>query len=152
MSRRKCRKCVVCGKVKPWRYYSGTPRRVVCSDECFTKEFWDHYVKVKDNPYIIRVKGKHYFIEDDTIDAEERFFRGFGGIKFSIKKFTGEIIETRNLWCQGEIPTEYRGRLPDNAEFVSTEVASDEFIFGEIGCSESMKGGLVFCTEENCSF
>jgi hypothetical protein len=44
---------------------------------------------------------------------------GFDGDLFSIRMLaTGEVIQTRNLWHQGEIPPQWWERLPDDAEFV----------------------------------
>ena len=45
-------------------------------------------------------------------------FRGYGGKGIKIKLHTGEIIVTNNLWHNGEVPKEFRDRLPDNAEFI----------------------------------
>lgn len=74
---------------------------------------------------VIRCGARHYTIGPEPSDAEWRNSRsmlGFGGAKFRFRLLaTGEIIESRNVWSQGEIPVEYRGLLIDNAEAVRGE-------------------------------
>ncbi|MCL2255977.1 MAG: hypothetical protein FWC11_03865, partial [Firmicutes bacterium] len=68
-----------------------------------------------DNPMVARINSCHYFIQPDDPTAA---FQGYGGQLHKIKFFDGRIIETKNLWSQGQIPTEYRDVLPNNAEFI----------------------------------
>lgn len=74
---------------------------------------------------VIRCNGIHYTIGKEPSAAELRYDRslfGFGGHRFRFRLLaTGEIIESHNVWCQGDIPTEYRGLLADNAEQVHDE-------------------------------
>lgn len=42
---------------------------------------------------------------------------GMGGRKFTIEYFDGKVIETRDLWCQGEVPEYFKDRIPDTARF-----------------------------------
>ena len=61
----------------------------------------------------IVIDGKCYRIAPEHAGG----FRGFGGRKFKIKFLaTGKIVETTNLWHQGEIPAELN--VSNNAEFV----------------------------------
>ncbi|WP_275558596.1 hypothetical protein [Streptomyces sp. 5-6(2022)] len=67
------------------------------------------------------VGGEHYILgEDRPGDA----FKGFGGRRFDIEFFDGRKVTTRDLWYQGVIPPKWRERYPDNARFVTGEVAS----------------------------
>lgn len=78
--------------------------------------FWKEYIDNCDDPRSIRINGTHYVIgdEDPTI-----LMRGYGGAKFHLRNIeTGEEVFTTNLWCQGDIPVEYRHLLYDNAEMV----------------------------------
>ena len=43
---------------------------------------------------------------------------GYCGAKHMIKFKDGRVIATKNLWCQGEIPKQWKEKLKDNAEFV----------------------------------
>jgi hypothetical protein len=46
-------------------------------------------------------------------------FSGFGGRKFRMQRFGSiKIIESNNVWCQGEIPDVWKDMLKDNAKFV----------------------------------
>lgn len=103
-------KCIICGKEIEESAYSN---KVLCSSECFHKNFWNEIVDEKDLHTII--DGVSYYICKEN---DKSYFRGHGGQKFVIKKNTGEVVATTNLWCQGDIPNEYRELLPDNAEFV----------------------------------
>ena len=44
-----------------------------------------------------------------------------GGQDFYIQFDDGDLIHTRNLWLNGDIPAEFRDQLPDNAKFLSAE-------------------------------
>lgn len=104
--------CIVCGKEFNCKRYYGEYSDC-CSSECFTKKFWNNIVEEKDEHVV--VDGTCYAIAPAPING----FYGFGGRKFKIKMFdTREVIETNNLWCQGEIPAEYREKLPNNAKFI----------------------------------
>jgi hypothetical protein len=73
--------------------------------------FWEMHYALYDDSSVI-VNGNHYRIGKSTS------FKGYGGHKFTIKFFDGRVVETNNLWSQGTIDSEWRDRLPDNAEFV----------------------------------
>lgn len=78
-------------------------------------KFWLEIIKEKDEHVIIN--GICYYL-DKAHPMSDSPFRGYGGREFKIKLHTGEIIVTNNLWHNGEVPKEFRDRLPDNAEFV----------------------------------
>lgn len=95
----------------------------------YNKEFWDNLLNKEVKNRVI-VKGQHFthrgFKDLSKCThlkrrAEESFL-GHGGRLFKIKMLSdGQIVETNDLWYQGEIPQEYRDRFPDNAEFVKEE-------------------------------
>lgn len=74
---------------------------------------------------VIRCEGRHYTIGKEPSDTEYRRDRdmlGFGGHRWRFRLLaSGEVIESRNVWSQGSIPTEYRDLLVDNAELVRDE-------------------------------
>src|SRR5687768_2519908 len=83
---------------------------------CSLCEKWFKMVFLRCRNYMVRVKGRHYTIEDE--DKDLFGMRGFDGAEFTIKFHDGRVVKTTNLWAQGVIPERFRGRLPDNAEFV----------------------------------
>ncbi|WDP93379.1 MAG: hypothetical protein HUN04_22710 [Desulfobacter sp.] len=90
-------------------------------NNCYDCSFWLCKMEYPDFMAERRaiIDGSHYIIR-----AETDGLRGFGGRKFIIQFFDGRIIETNNLWCQGEIPDRFRKRLPDNAVFLPLDEPS----------------------------
>lgn len=104
--------CEICGKNFENEVYCGRFKRC-CSSECFDKKFWNDIEKEKDEH--IFIDGVCYSIANEPVLGNF----GFGGRKFKIKMLDdGRVIETNNLWCQGDVPEEYRLILPNTAEFV----------------------------------
>lgn len=104
--------CEICGKEFDSLMYMGEYSRC-CSSNCFAKKFWNGICKEKEKHVVIN--GVCYAVADGPVNG----FCGYGGRKFKIKMLdTGKIVETNNLWCQGDVPEEYKSRLPDTAEFV----------------------------------
>ena len=104
--------CEICGTKFEKQLWGGEFSQC-CSKHCFTTKFWDGICKEKEEHVVIN--GVCYAVEDDPVNG----FLGYSGRKFKIKMFdTGEVIETNNLWCQGDVPEEYKSRLPNTAEFV----------------------------------
>lgn len=89
-------------------------------NNCFNCSFWIKKIELSDEDEDRRVivDRQHYRLGNDDPGA----FRGFGGRKFTILFQDGRIIETSNLWHQGEIPERFRKWLPDNAIFVEAMV------------------------------
>ena len=105
-------KCRICGKeFNKIRWLK--PYEDICSDKCFRMNFWNEIVAEKENHVFI--DGKSYSIAPEDDDSP---FRGCSGRHFKIKFDDGKIVETTNLWCQGEIPEEFRDILKDNAKFI----------------------------------
>ena len=104
--------CIVCGKEFDGKAYYGEYSDCCCH-ECFIKKFWNNIIAEKDEHIV--VDGTCYAIVSSPING----FRGFGGRRFKIKMLdTGDVIETNNLWYQGEVPEEYRDLLPNTAQFI----------------------------------
>jgi len=87
---------------------------------CFTCNFWEEKVKIKDRPETVRINDMHYYISPPVAENYKGFV-GFGGQKFIIEFFDGRKVETNNLWCQGGIPISFREILPNNAKFINEQ-------------------------------
>ena len=75
---------------------------------CFSCAFWDEKAD-GENPLVI--DGVRYSLGTGGGN-------GMGGRKFVIEYFTGETVETRDLWSQGQVPEWIRDRIPDTAKFL----------------------------------
>lgn len=122
-------KCRVCGEI----IMKGQPHfvvegGVVCSSDCYTEMYWLEKVewsldcRTSEQEPVFRSKGLHYVIGAE--DAEMTF-RGYAGqrhfIYYMSGPFAGQLFTTTNLWCQGDVPNEYRNDLPDNAKILTPE-------------------------------
>lgn len=101
-------KCIICGKTIESSAYSNAN---LCSSKCFHENFWNENL---DETAII-VNGCCYH-DGGRKPAGYSGFMGHGGKLFKIEMFDGRIIETNNLWYNGEIPTERA--VKDNARFI----------------------------------
>lgn len=79
---------------------------------CYECYFWTDLFNHSPNNVVI--DGKCYHIDPN----EQAKYKGFGGRKFKIRFLDGTLAETTNLWLNGEIPEHFRGRFPNNAEFI----------------------------------
>lgn len=108
--------CEICGKkYETPRYFD--EYKNVCGADCFTKKYWQEIINEKEYHPIIN--GVCYYLNiDKPIEETTYGFLGFDGRRFKIKFNDGRIIETNNLWHNGDVPEWCRKDLPDNAEFV----------------------------------
>lgn len=108
--------CKECGK----HYHSSMTGSTLREGLCFKCNFWMDKVAWENDPEeklrCVRVSGKHYHISEGF-----GFSKGFGGSKFCIQFKDGRLVQTSNLWHQGDIPAHFKKRLPDNAEFNFTK-------------------------------
>ena len=104
--------CKICGKNKRKMYIESLN---ICSAECLLESIWQDLILEKDLENHLVINNKHYIVGPEQTKS---ILRGFNGQKFTIKKDNGEIIETTNLWCQGEVPEKYRDKLVNNAIFL----------------------------------
>jgi hypothetical protein len=77
--------------------------------------YWED--QISDTAGRVVVDGEHYRIRPPMPDGLPG--PGFGGQRFVIRFFNGREVTTCNLWHQGTIPAQFRGRLPDNAHFTA---------------------------------
>jgi hypothetical protein len=64
------------------------------------------------------VNGTAYFVGEESKDGKHGWGSGFGGSEFHIHPFKGDDIVSHNLWCQGDVPSNFKDLLPDNATFI----------------------------------
>lgn len=107
--------CIICGKEIEKSKYMNT---IVCSDSCFTTNFWLERVKNKNDKNQVVIGREVYQIEDEDSKSP---FRGYNGMKFKIKFPKGRRVTTTNLWSNGTIPLAFKELLPDNAKFESNK-------------------------------
>lgn len=102
-------KCVICGKEIEKSSYAN---KVLCSSACFHEDFWNECL---DEDAII-VNGECYHDGGRKPEGYSGFL-GHSGREFTIKMLAdGSVINTNNLWYNGEVPEERK--VPDNAVFV----------------------------------
>lgn len=62
------------------------------------------------DPHLVIADGHGY-----TIGNEDDYPKGFGGRRWQVTFYDGREIITTSLWHMGDIPADWRERLPDNA-------------------------------------
>jgi hypothetical protein len=108
--------CEICGKEFEKRHW-GDEYSKICSDECFGKKFWKIIIEDKDNRVIVNHRCYH-FDKNKPMKNYDTDYNGYGGRIFNIRFKNGETYITNDLWYQGDVPEQYLGDLPDNAEFL----------------------------------
>jgi hypothetical protein len=101
-------KCIICGKEIEKSEYSNA---ALCSSKCFHENFWNECV---DETAII-VNGECYHDGGRKPEGYSGFL-GHAGRLFKIQMNDGRVIETNNLWYNGEVPKERC--IADNAIFI----------------------------------
>jgi hypothetical protein len=121
--------CVECGERHTRRWAPCMASELRGAKLCFNCHFWQEKVDWSNDPAerdrCVRVNGNHYHIGEEPTEEERRASGGvgigYGGTKIRIRFNDGRVVETRNLWHQGNIPERFKGRLPDNASFIQPE-------------------------------
>lgn len=85
------------------------------------REIWDGWVAAGEHDIrgnqVIRCGHTLYTVQPRPPDTYPRAYWGFAGRHWRFRMLsTGQVVDTENLFFQGDIPTDYRDRLPDNAE------------------------------------
>ena len=109
-----CR-CIKCGQ-----FYSMEHTTREDDGRCFSCWFWHNrwtlHMTSPDKSFI--VKGTAYFVGEEPKPGD-RGFRGFGGSEFRIQPHDdSDLIISHNVWCQGDVPSNFADLLRDNADFV----------------------------------
>lgn len=112
--------CSECGDSEDLKFYEMVNFELYKTELCHTCHFWIEkfgWTFEPDQCRAVRVNHKHYAVGENT----DKGFRGFGGRAFRIRFHSGSIVETTNLWSQGDIPERFWDRLPDNAVFEAVD-------------------------------
>lgn len=107
--------CSICGQMYSTKYCEPIHSQMIAENICFSCHFWMKQIP-KDG---VIIAGRHYTIGPEPKKGQPTSFLGMAGREFHIRRNTGEVIVTHNLWSQGEIPERFRDRFPDNAEFLN---------------------------------
>lgn len=101
--------CKMCGQYFNTHYANN--ERMIEKNLCFGCNFWDAMVERND-----RIIANHTCYKDGgNKPSGDRSCMGFGGAQWKIRMNDGRLIETNNLWHNGEIPKHFWERMPDNA-------------------------------------
>lgn len=124
-------KCTICGETleeKGTYDYEGIGVEEV-EGYCFTCNFWANQVKVhKEEPNRrFMINGMSYSIGPEDAGV----MRGYGGCKFTIL-YKGEVIETTNMWCQGQVPEHFKAELPNTAELIPNMVRKPQSLSNDV--------------------
>ncbi|MEU3656470.1 hypothetical protein AB0E67_27415 [Streptomyces sp. NPDC032161] len=79
---------------------------------------------------VARVNGRHYVVKPMNTTTPRQFL-GFGGALWTFRFNDGREITSNDVMTQGEIPAQFRDRLPDNAVIVPQEQPKTRAPFGE---------------------
>lgn len=84
---------------------------------CIGCNFWLKILNTINDSNRFIINGESYY-DDGYKDIKDKHHLGFGGDYYKIRKNDGSIVETNNLWYNGEIPSIFKDRIKDNAEFI----------------------------------
>jgi hypothetical protein len=101
------------GKDHPCEECRGADAEERYSWRCFTCKFWLDLVALGADGRSVICGGVHQRLgtQGARVPAE---CRGHGGSKALVHFLDGRVVETIDLWYQGEIPARFRDRLVDN--------------------------------------
>lgn len=101
--------CSICGDLFEKSTAKGEDEHRMEKDHlCFDCALWANRAD-KENPLVI--DGIRYSLGPGN-------WGGMAGRRFVIEYFDGRIVETKDLWCNGEVPDYFRDRIPDTARFL----------------------------------
>ena len=112
-------KCSICNKEMPngAKYISTNQLKepsYICSKKCHTVHFWEEKIALADD-YTPIVDGTRYHMTESKQVTPGWSGMGHAGRKFYIEFFDGRKYVCNNLWCQGDVPSEFKDRIPNNA-------------------------------------
>lgn len=98
---------------RPWCCGSCPAERAaahIAEMEAHDRAFWQRIYDRRSDPRTVIADGHAYWI-GGLGDSP----KGFGGRKWLIRFHSGRVAFTDSLWHQGDVPPEWRDRLPDTA-------------------------------------
>lgn len=106
--------CVLCGAPDSGHWNTSTRERMLAEQVCFLCDSWlrraDEYNGT--SKQVITHEFQHYVIGPGGGPAS---CKGFGGAKWVVTFDDGRVVETDDLWQQGEVPAWLRDRFTPNA-------------------------------------
>jgi hypothetical protein len=109
--------CKECGKEQNLVYSIEINSELVNREECHSCNHFLSILRKRDQSDCFRINGIHYMAIAEQKQTTKAY-RGFGGRLFKIIPLDGRpAFISDNVWCQGEIPSHLRDRMPDNATF-----------------------------------
>jgi len=114
--------CVICNKEIEKSEFTNA---ILCSALCYNNHFWEEKVRLHDE-YTVIADGDRYHLTPSNSGAG---WKGFGGATFYVHFHDGRKIQCSNVWHQGEVPPNFKERLPDNAKFIPMKDIEDPSIF-----------------------
>lgn len=112
------RKCVICRVDFTYDINNWNDRMFPDNNSCRECQFWYDLWVDRDDTNVARVGNRHFVIGHET--KGNKRFNGFGGQLFKIQFDDGRVVETNNLWSQGEIPEVWQTMgMGSNAKMVA---------------------------------
>lgn len=110
--------CVLCGAPDSGYWNMLTRERMLAEQLCFLCDGW------------LRIAEKHNGTPQQVVTPEYQHYvigkgggpascRGFGGTKWAVSFTDGRIVQTDDLWQQGQVPEWLRDRFTPNGTIVS---------------------------------
>lgn len=97
-------KCSICGHVDRRDEAKGSIPGL-----CYCCSFWIPFITNRDDPKYVRAGNVHYELGDE----DELYYDLGRAYVFTFPD--GHVVETRNVGCQGGIPSRFLRQLPNNA-------------------------------------
>jgi hypothetical protein len=103
-------RCVDCGGFDRALYFRETRERLLTDQRCFD---CDHFQRLVGAEWaVITPEFRHYAIGSGGGHSASR---GFGGAKWAVTFDDGTVVETDDLWMQGDIPEHLQHLFSPNA-------------------------------------
>lgn len=110
--------CSKCGGLVQLSWLNPVPQELKEHKLCFKCNCFKEVKEIAEtDKNRVIIDGTSYHARPDAPDDS---FQGFGGRLFRIIRDDdpNNIIVTKNLWCQGDIPEIWKKEIPNNAKFL----------------------------------
>lgn len=109
--------CRDCGAIERNQYYDEVKAKLLGRRLCHNCDYWQDRVDAMAGGTFAIIDSRAYHITPDAPEGYQGFI-GFGGAHHEIEFNDGRRVVTKNLWFNGDVPSHWRSRLPNNARFV----------------------------------
>lgn len=106
--------CTECGQRDLLGWMDSVRDKLLATGLCHSCLHWAEYAQAQG------ARSWKHFVANGVAYTIGDTYKGdgYGGRQFHITWPCGHVEDTRNLWCSGDVPEHWRGRLPDSAELV----------------------------------